>query len=206
MTMQITTRPKNVTLIGDPFMLQESEEDLKEDPMNYPERIINLPDLIFTLKHNPRQYARPCVQYTDGKLQVISNKTFFQGVTQAGLPRIEFDLLLQKGLPLEQLMQDFSLEFPEKPVKREYLERFLFFKMQPRTFQYENDLVIPHPGNFSEQFQSGHCLAYKIMIETPRRTMEIDHELVATLVNQNSYLRSINGITSRGCILGRYIR
>ena len=35
---------------------------------------------------------------------------------------------------------------------------------------------------------------------------KINHELVATLVNQNSYLRSINGITARDWNLGMYIR
>ena len=67
-------------------------------------------------------------------------------------------------------------------------------------------VLIPNPGNLSEEFQKNNCLAYKIMIETPKRTGEINHELVATLVNQNSYLRSINGITARDWNLGMYIR
>ncbi len=205
MNIKTFSRPKNITLVGNPETLEESEEQLRDDPMNCPQENINLPDLVFTLRHNPRQYLRPCVRYENGKLQVISNKTFYQAAKQAGLTKISFDLLTQ-GLPaLEELMQKFSLESSPFPIQREFMERFLFFRIQPRIFQYESDLVIPNPENFSEEFQRNNCLAYKIMIE-PKKTGEIDHELVATLVNQNSYLRSINGITSRDWNLGKYIR
>ncbi len=206
MIIKITSRPKNINLVGNPGILQECEEQLENDPMNYTPEMINFSDLVFTLKNNPGKYLRPFVVYRDGKLYVVSNKTFHKAARQAGLTRIKFDLSIDRLPPLEMLMRDFDLECFSPPIKNEVTERFLFFKQQPGYFEYEHELVIPNPRNLSPEFQEHNCLAYKIMIETPRKTHEIENELVPTLVNQNSYLRSIDGITTRDWSLGKYIR
>ena len=199
--------PKDVTLVGNPDVLEEktprSENYREMDTI--PESSVVYLDLVFTLGCSFGKYLRPKVIYEQEKLKVVSNNDFYKAIKDSGIQRIKFDLLLDRNVPLEKLMEDFSLEFPHPPVRKEYLERFLFFMGQPKYFSNDNPLVIPNPNNPSANFLNQNCLAYKILLETPEKTQSIEHELVARLFNENGHLRSIDGLRDKSGILGKYI-
>ena len=202
-----------ITLTGNPKNLQKNKTRIQQDKdldiLNiYPESLIVPSDLIFTLKHNPSEYFRPAIRYEQEGLCVVSNIPFYRAGIEAGLDEMLFDLVLDKDVPLEELKQHYNLKsLDSEVIQREYFERFLFFKRtqkQPNQLGI-NPLIRLSPLNNTSEFQQNNCLAYKFLIDKPKKDKQIDQEFVASLFNINGYLRSINGIRCKTHYLGKYI-
>jgi hypothetical protein len=198
---------EKTTLIGNIGIFEEEisgkETSIGSDII--PESVIVYTDLVFTLKNSPGKYIRPVVRFEDKVFKVIENNIFYRASREAGIKKIKFDIVLDNNPPLDELFFKYRLEYSHSPVKNEYLERFLFFKNEPGYFRNKNPSVIPNPSNFFHEFKKENCLAYKILLESPKKTKSIENELVAKLFNENGYLRSIDGIRDKSWRLGRYI-
>lgn len=198
---------KKIYLIGNPNVLEN--QDITGDPSHdtvSPDSIVYT-DLVFTLKHNPSNYYRPVVVLDEGRLRVVGNRTFHKAAIGAGLEEINFDLLLNQEIPLEQLMERYDLKMSGISLQREYFERFLFFKRPPVDLE-QSDVdqnIRLNPLNISEEFHKNHCLAYKFLIGDYESDRQKDHEFIARLFNINGYLRSIDGLRTKSGMYGRYI-
>jgi hypothetical protein len=204
---QVIKQPKKLILIGDPNILTECSSNNQEKELDIvPESLIVYSDLVFTLKNNDSQYFRPVVRYVNGKLSVVSNRLFHRAAKEAGIDKVLFDLLLSHEIPLEQLIERYSLEFPPGPKRKNYLERFLFFRNTPRGSASNNSQVIMNPENSSQSYLQNNCISYRLLLyEDPKTAKQIETELVARLSNENGYLRSINGLRDKSCGFGEYI-
>lgn len=199
--------PKTVYLIGDPNLFEEKQDrnDENKELDYYHESVIEYQDLVFTLRHDAGKCFRPYLRFESGELKVVGNNIYFRAAKEAGIKKLKFDLLLDKKLPLEALLERYSLEFSPPAIQREYMQRFLFFKNPLRNINEENPLIIMSSLNSSEEFRKSHCITYKILIENPETVASLEHELVARLFNEYGYLRSIDGDKNKCWILGNYI-
>lgn len=206
MEIQIINTPKKLTILGDPEVLIEGSENEKENLDTVQESSIVYPDLVFTLKHNPAEYFRPVVKNENGQLIVVSNKLFYRASKEAGTKKIQFDLILSRGIPLEKLLEDNHLEFAPGAQGRNYLDRFLFFRKSIGESSSNNSKVIMHPENDSQEYLDNHCIRYSLLLyDNPEQAKSIETEFVARMFNENGYLRSISGLRLKSRNFGKYL-
>jgi len=202
MNIRPIKKPKTVTLIGNIDNMQDSKK--KIDLSNFTiidESLLEYQDLVFTLRNNPTKYSRPIAIYEQKGIRIVGNNLYYGAAKEAGLKTIKIDLI-NPNLPLDEIMLEENLQFPEPPIQREYMERFLFFINPPNDYgPIKSNIVI----NRSEHFQGNHCVSYKVLLGSPDEVRNTEDSYVKNLVSSNGPLRSIDGEKSKDWRLGRFI-
>ena len=118
---------------------------------------------------------------------------------------MNFDLLRNGEIPLENIMERYGLGFSSPGIQREYLQRFLFFINNVRNVYQNNSLIILNPLNDSDEFRKNNCFSYKILIENAGQVRSCENSLLDRLFSEYGPLRSIDGNKDKFWSLGKYI-
>ncbi len=201
---------QTISLNGDPKVLKEGPSiSFKEiDLETFPEEEIVYPDLVFTLKYKKGAYSRPLVVRKKTGLYVIANTLCFRAAKEAGLEKIDFDLLSEKDLPLGKIMQDYNIGFPQPLIKKDYLKRLLFLNEQIRNIPLGNEYIELNSLNNSQEFDKNNCIAYKMLFKgrSPPEKASSEIDFIDNAVEKNGPLRSIDGLIKKKGVFSKYFR
>lgn len=193
----MTKRIKHITLRGNLNSLREGGK-IQNPPADIylePEEKIVFSDLVFTLKKSPGEYLHPLVVFNDRELQVVGNHQFFRAKKEAGTREISFDLLMDRPIELERLMEQYGLNFHQIPPLTGYRTRFLFFNIPPQGIFYNNKLIAPYPKNDSKEYKDIHCFSYTLSFKNGLNpALRNENKFISELVRKNGLLRSMEGL------------
>ena len=194
MIIEIIT-PETISLTGNPNNLEEKAfPSIKDKALEYISELdVKYGDLVFTLKHNPKKYNCPFIRFEENKLVVVAHNIFFNAGKEVGINNMYFDLVKSPNLPLEQIMEEYELEFTPPAIKREYMESFVFYKNRVKNTKSDSPIVLMNPLNNTDEFREKHCIAYKIFVGNVVELRNAERSLLEELYNQSNKIRSVDG-------------
>ena len=198
--------PETISLMGNPDNLEEKAfPSIKDKALGYISELdVEYGDLVFTLKHNPKKYNCPFIRFEENKLVVVAHNIFFNAGKEVGLNKMNFNLVKSQDLPLEQLMQEYNLEFSPPAIQREYMESFVFYKNPINEVKSKSPIVLMNPLNDTEEFKEIHCIAYKIFVGNTDELIKAEHQLMEEQYNHSNKIRSIGGFREAPSEINKY--
>lgn len=132
----------------------------------------------------------------DGKLKVISDLIHLRAAKEAKLEQIGFDLILDRQIPLEQLLEQYDLQLDlEEAKKGDFIRNYLFFINLPLTRHDNYPRIRLHPENDTFEFRDAHCIGYDLLMTGTYKDRVLNERyFIKAMVAHNGLLRSWNGV------------